>query len=90
VDTDWAITDPSYANIILTSIVKNYDTSVVEAVQAIEDGIFSGGTHSGTLETGEVSLAPFHELDPLVSDKVKMELEHIKQKIADGKIATKP
>jgi basic membrane protein A len=90
VDTDWALADPSYANIVLTSIVKNYDTSVVEAVQAIEDGRFSGGVHRGSLATGEVSLAPFYELAPVVSNIVKTDLEQIKQKIADGEIKTKP
>jgi basic membrane lipoprotein Med (substrate-binding protein (PBP1-ABC) superfamily) len=62
----------------------------LEAVQAIEDGTFSGGVHRGTLATGEVSLAPFHILDPVVSDKVKTELEQIKQKITVEEIKKKP
>ena len=42
------------------------------------------------LETGEVDLAAFHELDSLISSKVKVELEQIKKNIIAGKIKTKP
>ena len=90
VDNDWAISDPTYADIILTSIMKNLDVSVVRAVKAIEDGTFTGGIHVGALETGEVGLAPFYKCDSLISAKVKAELEQIKADIIAGKIRTKP
>jgi WD40 repeat protein/basic membrane lipoprotein Med (substrate-binding protein (PBP1-ABC) superfamily)/transcriptional regulator with XRE-family HTH domain len=90
VDTDWVITDSEFANIILTSVMKNYDVSVVQAVHAIADGTFNGGIRIGTLETGEVGLAPFHGLDSVISPKVKAELEQIKADIIAGKIQTKP
>jgi basic membrane protein A len=90
VDTDWAVTDPEYADIILTSIIKNYDVSVVQTVRAIVEGTFTGGIHIGTLETGEVGLAPFHELDSLISAKIKADLEQIKEDIIAGVIKTKP
>jgi WD40 repeat protein len=89
VDTDWAITYPQYKNIILTSIMKQYDVSVVEAVKAIAEGRFAGGVHMGTLETSEVGLAPFYELDSRISPTVKAELEQIKKDIIEGKIKTK-
>ncbi|MEO5887026.1 MAG: BMP family ABC transporter substrate-binding protein [Anaerolineales bacterium] len=90
VDTDWGVTDPEYADIVLTSIVKNYDVSVVQVVKAIMNGTFTGGVHVGTLETGEVGLAPFHQFEPLISVKVKAELEQIKKDISAGIIRTKP
>ncbi len=90
VDTDWAVTYPEYAEIILTSIEKRVDVSVVSAVQAIVDGTFRGGTHMGTLETGEVGLAPFYQFDSLISDEVKADLEQIKADIIGGKLKTKP
>jgi WD40 repeat protein len=90
VDTDWAITYPEYKNIVLTSIVKHYEVSVVEAVKAIEEGKFTGGVHIGTLETSEVGLAPFYELDQLISAKVKADLEQIRKDIIAGVIKTKP
>ena len=90
VDTDWAITNPEYADIVLTSIMKNLDVSVVRAVKAIEQGSFDGGMHVGTLATGEVGLAAFYELDPLISAKVKANLEQIRKDIIAGIIKTKP
>ena len=90
VDTDWAASEPTYADIILTSVMKNLDMTVVRAVKAIEEGTFTGGIHIGTLETNEVGLAPFHELESLISDEVKAELEQIKADIIVGKITTKP
>jgi basic membrane protein A len=90
VDTDWTVTNAEFTDIILTSILKNYDASVLQAVQAIEENTFSGGIQVGTLETGEVSLASFHQFDSLISPKVKGELEQIKADIIAGKIQTKP
>ncbi len=90
VDTDWFITEAEFADIVLTSILKNYDESVLQAVEAIEDGAFTGGIHIGTLETGEVGLAPFHQFDSIISPKVKAELEQIRADIIAGKIKTKP
>ena len=62
---------------------------MVRTAKSIEDGTFTGGSHLGTLETGEVGLAPFHELDSLISDEVA-DLEQIKADIIAGKIKTKP
>ena len=90
VDTDWAVTEGEFTNIVLTSILKNYDASVVQAVKAVEENTFTGGVQVGTLETGEVGLAPFHQFDSLISAKIKMELEQIRMDIIAGKIKTKP
>ena len=90
VDNDWAVSEPTYSDIILTSIMKNLDVSVVQAVKAIEESTFTGGIHVGTLETGEIGLAPFHEFDSLIPDEVKAELEQIKADIIAGKIKTIP
>jgi basic membrane protein A len=90
VDTDWAVSETTYADIILTSVVKNLDVTVVQAVKAIEEGTFTAGIHIGTLETGEVGLAPFYVFDSLISDKVKADLHQIKAEIIAGKIKTKP
>jgi WD40 repeat protein/basic membrane lipoprotein Med (substrate-binding protein (PBP1-ABC) superfamily) len=90
VDSDWVVAYPEYADIILTTIEKRLDVSVVSAVNSIVEGTFTGGTHDGTLENGGVSIAPFHNLDDLVSPTVKAELEQIKLDIIAGKIRTIP
>jgi basic membrane protein A and related proteins len=90
VDTDWAVTNPEYADVILTSVVKNFDVSIVQSVKAIQAGTFAGGVHVGTLETDEVGLAPFYKLDSLFSDKVKADLEQVRENIIAGISQTKP
>ena len=90
VDTDWAAWLPEFRDLILTSIEKRLDVSVVSTVQALDTGTFAGGTHVGTLENGGVSIAPFHDLDALVSPKAKADLKQIEADIIAGKIKTKP
>ncbi len=90
VDTDWFVTFPEFADIILTSIEKRFDVSIVLASKAIAEGKFTGGIHLGTLETGEVRLAPFHQLEALISDQVKADLVRIAADIIAGKIQTRP
>jgi basic membrane protein A len=90
VDTDWAVTFPEHAGVILTSVEKRMDNSVINAVQAIVEGNFTGGMHVGTLANGGVSLAPFHQFDHLVSAQVKADLEEIKAGIISGEIKTLP
>lgn len=90
VDFDWAEGLPEYQDIILTSIMKNYDPTVLLSVKSIVDDAFTGGVQFGGLETGEVSLAPFYQFDSLISPEVKAELEQIIADIISGKIKTKP
>jgi WD40 repeat protein/basic membrane lipoprotein Med (substrate-binding protein (PBP1-ABC) superfamily)/transcriptional regulator with XRE-family HTH domain len=90
VDTDWTETFPEFADIILTSIEKRFDVSVVLASNAIVEGTFTGGIHVGTLETDEVGLSPFHRLEALISDQVKADLEQIMAGVIAGKIQTRP
>jgi WD40 repeat protein/basic membrane lipoprotein Med (substrate-binding protein (PBP1-ABC) superfamily) len=89
VDTDWAVTYPEFADVILTSIQKRMDTSVLTAVEAIQEGDFTGGQHPGTLENRGVGLAPFHSLDGIVSPETKKELENITAEIISGNIDTR-
>ena len=88
--TNWAVTYPEIAGVILTSVEKRMDNSVINAVQAVVDGSFTGGIHFGTLANGGVSIAPFHQLDTLVSAQVKADLEEIKAGISSGEIKTRP
>jgi basic membrane protein A len=90
VDVDQAEATPEYAGVILTSVEKHIRLSVLRAAQAIEAGTFQGGTYIGTLETGEVGLSPFHELDDRVPERVRAELAVIEAQIIAGEIETKP
>jgi len=90
VDSDWYESAPEYKSIVLTSVLKRLDVSVLEASRAVADGSFSGGTKVATLANNGVGIAPFHELDSLVPQKVKDDLPGIIQDIIAGKIKTKP
>jgi len=86
VDTDWAQTNPEFKDIILTSIEKRFDVSVMIASDAIADGSFAGGYHIGTLETGEVGLSSIQGVTPELQTAIK----RITMEIILGKIRTIP
>ncbi|MEK7785704.1 MAG: BMP family ABC transporter substrate-binding protein, partial [Chloroflexota bacterium] len=48
VDTDWRVSAPEYADIILTSVLKKLDVSVAQAVAATADGKFPAGVQKAT------------------------------------------
>ena len=86
VDTDWYESAPEYKEIYLTSVMKNMDVAVFNAVKAVADGTFKGGTYVGTLKDGGVGIAPFHDFDSKVPATLQAELDQLKQDIIDGKI----
>jgi len=89
VDVDQAVTDPDNAGVYLTSVEKKMDATVLEAIKAAHDGTFEGGVVVGTLASGGVGLAPFHELEGAVPDELKAELEALSKAIVDGSIDVK-
>ena len=88
VDTDWCISAAEYCPVVLTSVMKNMDVAVRDAIKMALDGTFKGGTYVGTLKNGGVGIAPFHEFEGKVPDSLKKELEQLKQDIIDGKVNT--
>lgn len=90
VDTDWTVSSPEYTNIMLTSVEKRMDVTTLNVIKEVLDGTFAGGVVVGTLENGGVNLAPFHDLDSMVPDQVKSELDTIRQGIISGDIKTSP
>ncbi len=90
VDTDFTVSAPEFADITLTSVLKNMDVAVFNAFQQVVDGTFEGGVFVSTLENGGVGIAPFHELESMVSSEVQAELEDIGAGIIAGEIPTSP
>lgn len=90
VDIDQVKATPSYADVILTSVEKRLDTSMLLAAKAYSEGTFSGGFHLGTLATDEVGLSPFYENEERVPESIRADLEMIKRDIAAERIRTKP
>jgi basic membrane protein A and related proteins len=90
VDTDWTVSSPEYTDITFTSVLKNMDVAVFEAIKAELEGTFQGGVFVGTLANNGVGIAPFHQLDAMVSAETKTELDGIKQLIIDGQVRVMP
>jgi basic membrane protein A and related proteins len=92
VDNDWAVVNSDYAGITLTSVMKLMDATVLEAAKSVVDGTYKGGAGAvvGTLANNGVGLAPFHDLDSLVSAELKAEVEALKADIIAGKVVTGP
>ena len=88
VDTDGCESVADACDLFLTSVMKNFDVSVRDAVTAAANDEFEGGVYSGTLENDGVELAPFHEFEGDISDELQGELDEIRQGIIDGSIAT--
>lgn len=90
VDTDWVVTAPDTADIILTSVLKNTDVMTFNAIMDAISGKFSGRNVIGNLENGGVGLAPYHNLEKLVPDGLRKELDDLRAKIIAGQIKTLP
>lgn len=90
VDTDWTVSSPEYTDILLTSVLKNMDVAVFEAIEATIDGTFQGGLFVGTLANNGVGIAPYHALDGMVPSDLRSELEEIHQGIIAGEIQVMP
>lgn len=85
-DSDGVESASQYADVILTSVLKNMDVAVQDAVEETAEGNFSNESFIGTLENDGVGIAPFHEFDDEISDETKQELEDLQQQIIDGEI----
>jgi basic membrane protein A and related proteins len=90
VDTDWTISAPEYADITFTSVKKNMDVAVYEAIEEVVNGTFSGGTFMGTLENDGVGLAPFYDLESMVPAELQDELDALVPEIIAGNIQVAP
>lgn len=88
VDTDMYISAPDYRSVLLTSVLKNMDVAVFDAIKQVKDGTFKGGTYVGTLANNGVGLAPFHDFDNQVPQSLKDELKQLREDIIAGKVKT--
>lgn len=87
VDADWFETQPQYADITLTSVLKNMDVTTFNAIEDAMDGSFDSTTVVGTLENEGVGLAPYHNLADMVPDELDAEISTIREGIIAGDIS---
>lgn len=89
VDADWFDTVPEYKGVYLTSVLKKIDSTTLAAVKSAQDGSFKGGLIVGTLKSGGVGIAPYHDLDSAVPAELKAEIEALTKGVQDGSISIK-
>ena len=71
VDTD-GYESTEYGKVMLTSVIKEMDQAVFDAVQQGATGKFDNKPYVGTLENEGVGLAPYHDLDAEVPDDLEV------------------
>ncbi|WP_435096120.1 BMP family lipoprotein [Halarchaeum sp. P4] len=88
VDRDQSLTKPSYADVILASMVKRVDTAVYECVKNVVNGNFNGGTSTTLgLKDGGVSCVYGDQLGSAIPEDVKTAVADARQAIIDGEIS---
>ncbi|MDN4482965.1 BMP family lipoprotein [Demequina lignilytica] len=83
VDSDWTLTT-EYADIILTSIMKNMGPAVYDVVKTSAEDGFSSEAYVGTLENGGVGVSAFAA--NTVDEATDAEIQEISAGIIDGSI----
>jgi basic membrane protein A len=89
VDNDWAVVNADYADIVLTSVLKNMDVTTFEAIKSVLDGTFAGGVTVGTLENDGVGLAAINEAAGVPAEVVT-ELDQVKADLIAGTLSAIP
>lgn len=82
VDTDWTVSASEYTDVILTSVLKNMDVAVFDAIKAAQDGTFKGGIYVGTLANDGVGIASVKG----ASAELNATLEQLRNDIISGAI----
>ena len=89
VDTDgYESTD--FGSIMFTSVMKQMDVAVFDAIEAALNGTFAGGDYVGTLENEGVALASFHDFESDLPEGLQGEIDELKAQIIAGELETTP
>ncbi|TVP68252.1 MAG: BMP family ABC transporter substrate-binding protein [Nitriliruptor sp.] len=89
VDTD-GYESTQFGELMLTSVMKNMDVAVYDAMAAVVDGTFEGGLYVGTLENDGVGIAPFHDFEDEVPQEVKDAIPGLIDGIIAGEVSVDP
>jgi basic membrane protein A len=88
VDQDGCKSAEQYCDVFLTTVVKNIEDAVKQAVLKGAKGEALAPTpgYLGSLENNGVSLAPYNQFDSKVDAALKTEVETLKADIVSGKV----
>jgi basic membrane protein A len=87
VDTDGCVSASEFCSLFITSVMKNMDVAVFDAMKSVVDGTFKGGVYSGTLANDGVGIAPYHDFDSKVPQDLQSKVDELKQGIIDGSVS---
>ncbi|SJN35050.1 Nucleoside ABC transporter, periplasmic nucleoside-binding protein [Microbacterium esteraromaticum] len=85
-DADLFVTDPSTADVVLTSVLKAMDLSTYQALLASGEGEFDATAYIGTLDNEGVGIADLHNFSDKVDSGLQDEVKQLRQDIIDGKV----
>ncbi len=83
VDTDQYMTLAAAQKVLLSSATKELSSGTMKLIMSAASGSLKGGNNYGT-----VALAPFHDLDAVVTAAIKTKLDQTKQGLDSGAIKT--
>lgn len=86
VDADVYETDETVKDLLLTSVLKQVDVGVFDVIKAAQEGTFDNTPYVGTIATGGVGIAPFHDFESKVPAGLGDKLDELKQMLIDGEI----
>ncbi|HVM33991.1 MAG TPA: BMP family ABC transporter substrate-binding protein [Actinomycetota bacterium] len=86
VDTDGCESASEFCDLFLTSVMKNMNVAVFQAIEEAVNGEFTGGLYTGTLENEGVGLAPYHEFEDDVPPELNEAVEQIREEIISGEL----
>ncbi|HLP23554.1 MAG TPA: BMP family ABC transporter substrate-binding protein [Microbacteriaceae bacterium] len=86
VDADITKTDPSVADIVLTSVLKKIDVAVNESVTAAGEGKFAPKAYVGNLANDGVGMAPLTNFSSWIPADLQKKVDELKAQIIDGKV----
>ena len=89
VDADVFVSDPTVADLLLTSVRKSIDLATFEAVTAAGKGNFDPTAYVGTLANEGVSIAEYHDYASKVPAELDAEVQALKASIISGDIVVK-
>jgi len=86
VDSDGFTYASQYADLFLSTVVKEIGAAVTETIRQAQAGNFSSEPYLGTLANGGVDLAPFHNFESKVPADLAAKIKDLRQQIIDGKL----
>ncbi len=86
VDADVYDTDPSVADLLLTSVRKGIDVATYDTVLAAGKGDFDATPYVGTLENGGVGIADYHDYADKVPADLDAAIQDLKAQIISGEV----